>query len=77
MGAKGFLRSLTDRGQSSSPYAGLDLPDGVILPGNTKARLGVLEDFEKAGFGWLWASDAEGRPYPDDAIDLGDVTLGN
>ncbi|MCB2047300.1 MAG: EAL domain-containing protein [Novosphingobium sp.] len=61
MGAKGFLRSLTDRGQSSSPYAGLDLPDGVILPGNTKARLGVLEDFEKAGFGWLWASDAEGR----------------
>ena len=34
---------------------------GVILPGDLKRRLEVLEDFEQAGIGWLWASDAEGR----------------
>ncbi len=61
MGAKGFFRSLTERSQPVSPHAGAALPKNVILPGDTAARLGVLEDFEKAGFGWLWASDPEGR----------------
>jgi diguanylate cyclase (GGDEF)-like protein/PAS domain S-box-containing protein len=37
------------------------VPKNAILPGDTAARLGVFEDFEKAGFGWLWASDPEGR----------------
>ncbi len=61
MGAKGFFRGLTERSQSASPYAGADLPKNVILPGDTEARLGIVEDFERAGFGWLWASDPEGR----------------
>ncbi len=60
MDAKGFLKSLTDRRHSGSPYGGADLPKNVILPGDTEARLGIVEDFEKAGFGWLWASDPEG-----------------
>ena len=51
MASKGFFRSLTDRVQSASPQAGAELPGNVIRPGDTKARLGILEDFEKAGFG--------------------------
>ncbi len=51
MGARGFFRGLTERSQSASPYAGADLPKNAILPGDTEARLGVFEDFEKAGFG--------------------------
>jgi diguanylate cyclase (GGDEF)-like protein len=60
MAGKGFFRSLTDRGQSASPKAGAELPGNVIRPDDAKARLGILEDFERAGFGWLWASDADG-----------------
>ncbi len=61
MAAQGFLRSLggwnggsTDtgsRGGGSSSAAALD----------AKQRLELLDDFEQAAMGWLWASDAEGR----------------
>jgi diguanylate cyclase (GGDEF)-like protein len=61
MGAKGFFRSLTDRSQSAPRQVGADLPANAILPTDTAARLGILEDFERAGFGWLWASDSDGR----------------
>ena len=33
----------------------------VIAAGDVKARLAVLDDFEHAGIGWIWASDTEGR----------------
>jgi diguanylate cyclase (GGDEF)-like protein/PAS domain S-box-containing protein len=61
MGARGFFRGLKERPQSAPHTAGAGVPKNAILPDNTAARLGVLEDFEKAGFGWLWASDPEGR----------------
>ena len=40
-----------------------DRPDAiaVIKAGDAKRRLEVLDDFEKAGIGWLWATDADGR----------------
>ena len=33
----------------------------VISPGDTSRRLQILDDFEQAGIGWLWATDAKGR----------------
>jgi len=33
----------------------------VIKPGDDIRRLEVLDDFEQAGIGWLWATDAESR----------------
>ncbi len=33
----------------------------VITPADTSRRLEVLDDFERAGIGWLWATDAEAR----------------
>ncbi len=33
----------------------------VIMPTDSVGRLEVLDDFESANFGWLWASDAGGR----------------
>src|SRR3569623_1796091 len=34
---------------------------GVISAGDTARRMEVLDDFEQAGIGWIWASDADGR----------------
>lgn len=39
-------------------------PEGcadVIKPGDTKARLALLDDFEQAGIGWIWATNQDGR----------------
>jgi diguanylate cyclase (GGDEF)-like protein len=33
----------------------------VIRPGDAQRRLEVLDDFERAGIGWLWATDTEAR----------------
>ena len=33
----------------------------VITPNDTSRRLEILDDFEQAGIGWLWATDAESR----------------
>ena len=41
-----------------SPGSG---PVAVITPGDSLRRLEVLDDFEQAGIGWLWATDAEAR----------------
>ncbi len=46
-----------------------DLP-----PGDYRLRVGM---YDPATGARLPASDIEGRPYPDNAINLGDVTLGN
>jgi diguanylate cyclase (GGDEF)-like protein len=57
-----FLRGLT--GQKSAPAEAPAAASGdaaVITAGDSARRLGVLDDFESAGFGWIWASDAEGR----------------
>ena len=51
--------------KSFSGLSGTDAgnPDSVavIKPTDIARRIEVLDDFERAGIGWLWASDAEGR----------------
>jgi diguanylate cyclase (GGDEF)-like protein len=52
----------------------------VISAGDVKARLAVLDDFEHAGIGWIWASDTEGRliyisPSAAENSDLTDADL--
>ncbi|RPF72520.1 putative bifunctional diguanylate cyclase/phosphodiesterase [Aurantiacibacter spongiae] len=34
---------------------------GTVRQDDTTRRLAILDDFEQAGIGWIWASDAEGR----------------
>jgi len=61
MAVRGILRGLTGA-VSASADAPSDF-DGasVILPGDVTRRLHVLDEFEQAGMGWIWATDAEGR----------------
>ncbi|MEQ1725200.1 MAG: EAL domain-containing protein [Sphingopyxis sp.] len=33
----------------------------VIKPGDSARRLELLDDFEQAGIGWIWATDQQGR----------------
>ena len=62
MAVRSFFRGFAERNpvavNESDPQFG-DV--AVILPGDMKRRLEVLEDIEQAGIGWLWASDADGR----------------
>jgi diguanylate cyclase (GGDEF)-like protein len=44
-------------GMSSGEYGSV----AVITPADVNRRLEVLDDFENAGIGWLWATDAEAR----------------
>jgi diguanylate cyclase (GGDEF)-like protein len=44
-------------GMASSEYGSV----AVITAADTTRRLEVLDDFEHAGIGWLWATDAEAR----------------
>jgi diguanylate cyclase (GGDEF)-like protein len=44
-------------GLSSGEYGSV----AVITPTDINRRLEVLDDFENAGIGWLWATDAEAR----------------
>ena len=39
----------------------VDAPAGVITAADSAARLRVLDDFEQAGIGWIWATDADNR----------------
>jgi len=41
--------------------SGADTPAGVITAADSAARLGVLDDFEQAGIGWIWATDGGNR----------------
>ncbi|RJT25313.1 EAL domain-containing protein [Chakrabartia godavariana] len=62
MAVRSFFRGLSERSPVMVPEDRQDFGDvAVILPGDMKRRLEVLEDIEQAGIGWLWASDAEGR----------------
>ena len=53
-GLSGFSAGPSDAGPDYGAVA-------VIVPGDTRRRLEVLDDFEQAGIGWLWASDADHR----------------
>jgi diguanylate cyclase (GGDEF)-like protein len=41
--------------------AGRESSAAVITPADSRRRLEILDDFEKAGIGWLWATDEDCR----------------
>ena len=56
---RNILKSLTGGAAASE---GVDYGDvAVIRPGDAARRLQVLDEFEQAGMGWIWATDPEGR----------------
>jgi diguanylate cyclase (GGDEF)-like protein len=58
MAVQSFLKSFGGKASAPSEWAGnVD----VITADDSKRRLELLDDFERAAMGWLWASDAEGR----------------
>ena len=62
MAVRSFFRGFGDRAPVATHEAAAEFGEtSVILPGDMKRRLEVLEDIEQAGIGWLWASDADGR----------------
>ncbi len=56
-----LLRGLTGNSGEKSPVPVNYGSVAVIRPADAKRRLEVLDDFEQAGIGWLWATDAEAR----------------
>ena len=57
---RSILKGLT--GAGANPANGPDFGSAaVILPGDANRRLQVLDEFEQAGIGWIWATDNEGR----------------
>jgi diguanylate cyclase (GGDEF)-like protein len=60
MAGKGFLDSLSSLAHGHAPDHARG-PVGVITGADKERRLELLDDFEEAGFGWLWASDPDGR----------------
>jgi diguanylate cyclase (GGDEF)-like protein len=57
-----FLRGLTgQKSAAAQATAAASAEAAVITAADSARRLAVLDDFESAGFGWIWASDAEGR----------------
>lgn len=62
MAVRSFFRGFAEKTPVTSNESSHEFGDvSVILPGDMKRRLEVLEDIEQAGIGWLWASDADGR----------------
>jgi diguanylate cyclase (GGDEF)-like protein len=60
MEMRNILKGLT--GASSGAADAVDYGEvAVIRPGDASRRLQVLDEFEQAGMGWIWATDAEGR----------------
>ena len=60
MAVRSILKGLTGGGSGA---AGASVPRevSVISAGDSARRLQVLDEFERAGIGWIWASDEEGR----------------
>jgi len=60
MAVRRILKGLTGGGSAASD--GADYGDvEVIRSGDAARRLKVLDEFEQAGIGWIWATDPEGR----------------
>jgi diguanylate cyclase (GGDEF)-like protein len=59
MAVQNFLKGFASRGASdaASGFGSVD----VIKAGDSRRRLELLDDFEQAAMGWIWASDAEGQ----------------
>ena len=49
--------------QNSAERRGSETPEAtsVITAADSAARLAVLDDFEQAGIGWIWATDSDNR----------------
>ena len=61
MAVKGFLQGLAARSGAGRSEAHDFGGVAVIRLDDAQRRLALLDDFESAGLGWLWATDAEGR----------------
>ncbi len=62
MAVKGLLRGFGGGKSAPSERAASSAEDvSVITAADSARRLEVLDDIESADFGWLWASDADGR----------------
>jgi diguanylate cyclase (GGDEF)-like protein len=61
MAVQGLLRSFSNRATGSSPASGDAGSVSVIAQNDVQRRIEILDDFERAGMGCLWATDAEGR----------------
>ncbi len=57
MAVKSFMQGLTNR-RSNSIEPTSDVQDVVI---DSRLRHEILDEFEQASIGWIWATDAEGR----------------
>ena len=60
MELSGFFRNRANSGAQESEAVS-EGPAGVITAADSAARLTVLDDFEQAGIGWIWATDSENR----------------
>ncbi len=60
MAVRSILKGLT-RGASAASEQATPLAASVIDPSDSVRRLQILDEFERAGIGWIWASDPEGR----------------
>jgi diguanylate cyclase (GGDEF)-like protein len=57
---RSILKGLTGGGSAAADV--VDYGEvAVIRPGDAARRLKVLDEFEQAGIGWIWATDPEGR----------------
>jgi diguanylate cyclase (GGDEF)-like protein len=61
MAVRGILRGLTGGSSQAAEADGGPAAAAVVAPGDAARRLQILDDFEHAGIGWIWATDAQGR----------------
>jgi len=61
MAVRSILKGLTGYGPDSDEADPGPSHAAVIQTGDFNRRLQVLDDFEQAGIGWIWATDAECR----------------
>src|SRR6478752_7666676 len=61
MAVRGILRGLTGGKSSEAEVEAGPGEADVVAPGDAGRRLQILDDFEHAGIGWIWATDAQGR----------------
>jgi len=61
MDLSGFFRNRSGQDAVGQGESAVALPDGVITVANSAGRLAILDDFEQAGIGWIWATDSENR----------------
>jgi diguanylate cyclase (GGDEF)-like protein len=61
MDLSGFFRSRSASAALEEAAVEPRLPAEVITAADSARRLEVLDDFEQAGIGWIWATDSENR----------------